>query len=56
MNDNVKTKLLDKINNKYDYSNGFIVGLEFTASEDFIGENYIIFKNRLNGYNIEDKI
>ena len=56
MNDDTKTKLFDKINIKYYFDNGFIVGLEFTASEDCIGENYVIFKNRLNGYNMEDKI
>ena len=56
MSDNEKMKFLDKIKDAYNYDNGYIFGFIGKGSEHYIVKNYVAFEDRLEAYNLEDKI
>ena len=56
MSENEKIKFLDKIKDVYNYDNRNISGFIDNGLENCIVTNYVTFEDRLEAYNLEDKI
>ena len=56
MRDDEKMEFLDKIKDVYHYDNRNISGFIDDGLEHCIVANYVIFEDRLEAYNLEDKI
>ena len=56
MSDNEKMQFLNKINDVYNYDNGYKSCLIGDEAEKPILHNYVTFEHRLEAYKIEDKI